>query len=295
MGYLPILLGLGTAVCWGTADYLSRRQSRLVGHYKTVIYSHVMTLFFLLVILTVNNPGYTISIPPIAVLVAIGALNFLAFVYLYRAFQKGVISIVAPVAYTYPAVTTVFSIFILMAALSPAAGLGITGVIAGVILLSTRFSELREYLKGGSSLNLTTGLGSAIAASFLFGVVYVGVGYATPQVGFAVPPVVLKAVAVVVGLSLAPILKESIRPSRAALSKTVISMGVLESIGFLAFNYGITMGNDALPIVAALSGMGGAVAASYGMFFLKERLELNQVLGLLLSFTGVFILLYYGG
>ena len=41
--------------------------------------------------------------------------------------------------------------------------------------------------------------------------------------------------------------------------------------------------------------MGGAVAASYGLAFLRERLEPNQVLGVMLALIGVFVLLYLGG
>ena len=295
MAYLPILLGLLTAFCWGTADYLSRRQSRLVGYFRTVAYSHLTTLIFLLAILAVANPPVSFPAVPTEVLIIIGAANFVAFVFLYRAFHRGAVSVVAPVAYTYPVVTTFFSVVLLGTSLSPAAGLGISGVIVGVILLSTRFSELRSSLKGGSTIKLTSGLGSAIAASFFFGMVYVGVGYATPYVGYAVPPVLLRGVALVVAFLLAPLLKEGIRPSRAALSNTIIVMGALESVGFLSFNYGISVAADSLPAVAALSGMGGAVAASYALVFLKERLELNQVLGMTLSLVGVFTLLYLGG
>jgi len=44
-----------------------------------------------------------------------------------------------------------------------------------------------------------------------------------------------------------------------------------------------------------LSGRGGAVAASYGLAFLRERPGSNQMLGVLLSLAGVFALLYLGG
>jgi multidrug transporter EmrE-like cation transporter len=40
--------------------------------------------------------------------------------------------------------------------------------------------------------------------------------------------------------------------------------------------------------------MGGAVAAGYGLVLLKERLELNQIIGVVLSLLGVFTLLYLG-
>jgi uncharacterized membrane protein len=102
-------------------------------------------------------------------------------------------------------------------------------------------------------------------------------------------------VATAAGFLLAPILHQEIRPSRLAFSNTILVMGVLEAVGFLGFTYGISTTVGSLPVVAALSGMGGAVATSYGLAFLKERLEPNQVIGVLLSLLGVFTLLYLGG
>ena len=282
-------------MCWGTADYLSRRHSQLVGHYKTVVHSHLTTLLFLALIIGVFGLRIDIVQVPTMVLIAAGVLNFLAFVYLYRAFHKGVVSVVAPVAYTYPAVTVILSVLFLGASLNLVRGLGISAVMVGVILLSTKVSELRASLGSRTRMKITSGLGSAIAASVLFGVVYVGVGYATPFSGFAFPPVVLRAAAVSVGLLLLIVRGETIKPWRVAFSRTTIAMGALESVGFLSFNYGIYLGPDSLPIVAALSGMGGAVAASYALLFIRERLEMNQLLGIGVSAAGVFTLLYLGG
>jgi drug/metabolite transporter (DMT)-like permease len=75
----------------------------------------------------------------------------------------------------------------------------------------------------------------------------------------------------------------------------ILVMGLLEAVGFLVFNFGVSLGSDSLPVVTAISGMGGAVATVYGMTILKERLETNQFLGAMLSLAGVFALLYFGG
>src|SRR5271157_2220131 len=227
MPYLPVLLGLSTAFCWGTSDYLSRSQSEKVGHYNTVVYMHVTTLLILLVLAPVR-------------IASIGC------------------------------------------------------VVAGVLLLSTRFSELRRY-QGGSGLpSLTAGVGSALVSSIFFGMVYVGIGYATPVAGYVLPVVFLRGVGTVVGIVAAPVLRESIRPTRLSFSRVIMAMGVLEAIGFLAFNYGLSLGSDSLPEIAAISGMGGAVAALYALKFLKERLERNQAIGLGLAIAGDFALLYLG-
>jgi drug/metabolite transporter (DMT)-like permease len=293
--YTSILTGLVTAFCWGTADYLSRFQSEKVGYYKTVVYSNIFTLVVLVALIPVLSPNLEVATFPLVVLVGAGALNFIAFNFLYRAFHKGVVSVVAPIAYTFPAVTTVLSVLILGTFLPASRIVAIAGIIVGVILLSTRFSELGSYLGGRASPNITSGVGSAIGSSLFFGTVYIGIGYAAPFVSVVIPAIVLRSVAIVAGFLLAPVLHQAVRPSRLAFSRIILVMGILEAAGFLSFTYGISSSGSALPIVASLAGMGGAVAASYGFVFLKERLEPNQVVGVFLSIIGVFILLYFGG
>lgn len=290
-----MVTGLTAALCWGTADYMSRSQSEKVGYYRTIIYSHLVTLVTVLVLVPVISPNLSFPVYPVLALIGAGGINFVAFLFLYRAFHRGVVSVVAPVVYTYPAVTAVLAVAILGASLSPVQGVAIAGIIAGVVLLSTRFSELYSYLKGTGAPSLTKGIGLAIGASLCFGMVYIGIGYAAPSVSFVLPVMILRVIAISAGFIFAPLLRQDARPSRLVFSKTMVAMGVLEAFGFLAFTYGISAAGSALPIVTALSGMGGAVAASYGLAFLKERLEPNQMLGVLLSLAGVFALLYLGG
>jgi len=290
-----IATGLIAALCWGTADYMSRSQSGRVGYYRTVIYSNLVTLITVLLLIPVISPTLSFPTYPVLALIGAGFINFVAFICLYRAFHRGVVSVVAPIVYTYPAVTAVLAVALLGASLSLTQSAAIAGIIVGVILLSTRASELFAYARGKGTLSLTRGVGLAIGASVCFGMAYIGIGYAATSVSFVLPVIFLRVVAVSAGFLLAPVIKQEVRPSKLVFSKTMIAMGVLEAFGFLAFTYGISAAGSALPIVTALSGMGGAVAASYGLAFLKERLEPNQIIGVLLSLTGVFALLYLGG
>lgn len=287
--------GLVTAACWGTADYLSRSQSERVGHYKTVVYSQLVTFVILVALLPVFGLGPEVSAFPVAVLLLAGAINFAAFILLYRAFHRGVITVVAPIAYTYPAFTTVLSVVILQTALSLFQIAAIAGVILGIVLLSTRFSELMAFASGNGAPGATAGVGSAMGASALFGTVYIGVGYAAPLVGIVLPALLLRAMGAGAGFVVAPLTHQDVRPSRLAISNTILTMAVLETAGFLSFTYGVIVGGESLPVLAALSGMGGAVAAFYGIALLKERLEWNQAVGGLLTLGAVFVLLYVGG
>ncbi len=295
MVYQSVIAGLVTALCWGTADFTSRSQSERIGYYKTIIYSMLVTLVVLIPLTPVVSPGLVAPALPLLVLAMAGVLNFVAFTFLYRAFHKGVVSVVAPVAYTYPAITTALSIALLGTFLSTVQVLAIAGIILGVILTSTRFSELRESVSGKGVPNLTAGFAPALGAAIFFGAVYVGVGYAAPVVSVVIPVMVLRIVGISAGLLLAPLLRQDARPSRAVFSKGLVLIGVLEAVGFISLTYGISIPGGSLPVVTAISGMGGAVAASYGLALLKERLELNQMLGIVLSLLGVFTLLYLGG
>ena len=274
---------------------MSRSQSERVGYYKTIIYSHMVTLIVILALVPVISPNLAFPTYPVLALIVAGGLNFVAFVFLYRAFHRGVVSVVAPIVYTYPAVTAILAVAILGATLSSVQVVAIAGIILGVILLSTRFSELRAYLRGTGSPSLTRGVGLALGASLFFGMVYIGIGYAAPSVSVVLPVMFLRTIAILAGFLLAPVMKQAVRPTRDVFSAKMVAMGVLEAFGFLAFTYGIAAAGGALPIVTALSGLGGAVAASYGLAFLRERLELNQIVGVLLSLLGVFTLLYLGG
>ncbi len=286
---------MATALCWGTADFTSRSQSERIGYYKTIVYSMLVTLVVLVPLAPVLSPTLAAPSTPLLVLVVSGLLNFIAFIFLYRAFHRGVVSVVAPVAYTYPAITTVLSIALLGTFLSTVQLIAITAIILGVVLTSTRLSEIRRSNSGKMAPNLTAGFVPALAASVFFGGVYVGVGYAAPSVSVVIPVMILRVIGISVGALIAPLLKEDLSPSKSIFSKKLILIGVLEAVGFISLTYGISVTGGSLPVVTAISGMGGAVAASYGLVLLKERLELNQILGVVLSLLGVFALLYLGG
>jgi len=292
MAYLPVLLGALTAFCWGTSDYLSRSSSQKVGHYRTTVYMHVVSTATLVLLLPVLRPDFGISFELTLILVALSVVNFFAFIFLYRGLRYGVVSVVAPIAYSYPIVTTVFAVIFLGVMLSGLRTLTLAAVILGVILLSTRFSELSRYLRREGLVKVMPGVDSAVVAAVSFGSVYVVLGFVTPLVGYVLPVLFLRGLGGIFGFAFAPLLKQDVKPRRDIMTRTMLGMGILETFGLLSFNLGISFGSGTLPVVTALSGMGGAFATTYAMAFLREKLEPNQLVGISLSIAGVFALLY---
>jgi multidrug transporter EmrE-like cation transporter len=144
---------------------------------------------------------------------------------------------------------------------------------------------------------LAPGVGSAFVAAVFFGASWTAFGYASQTMGYLLPAVAVRLGAAAVGLGLAPLLKEDVRPRFGSSLPRLLVMVLLESAGVVIFSLGVVISAspDAVPILATFGGMSAAVTVAYAMAFLKERLELNHVIGVAMLITGVVVLLYLTG
>src|SRR5256712_12140328 len=169
MAYLPVLLGALTAFCWGTSDYLSRSSSEKVGHYRTTVYMHVFSTATLILLLPLLRPDFGVSFELVLALVAVSIVNFIAFIFLYRGFHHGVVSVVAPIAYSYPIITTIFAVIFLGVMLSGLRTLALSAAILRGVLLPTPSSEVTRYVRGGGLVKGMARVGSAGCVRGSFG------------------------------------------------------------------------------------------------------------------------------
>jgi drug/metabolite transporter (DMT)-like permease len=94
---LPVLLGLGSSLSWGTADFLAGLASRRSGAAAVVAVAQTSGLALLLVAIAVTGqaapPPQALALGAIA-----GACGALGLVLLYRALAVGSMAVVAPLA-----------------------------------------------------------------------------------------------------------------------------------------------------------------------------------------------------
>jgi drug/metabolite transporter (DMT)-like permease len=289
---LPGLLGLTFAFCIGTADFISRRSSQAIGPYTTWTYTSMLGTIGLLILspflsIEINLTPYLLS-----VLVLLSVCQFMGGVLVYRAYQYGVFSIMAPIVYSYPVVTILMAATLLGQVLVGAQILALAATLAGVILLSTRFSDIKENLRGKKMSVIVPGVGTAIVGTTLFGFNFFGLGIAVPATGAIFPVLFSRAASFVLGFALAPVFKQDVKPEKRKISLPVVAIAFLQVIGTLAFNFGIVSAGGALPIVTAMSGVGAAFVVGYATVLLREKPEKIQVFGILLAIIGVVTLLY---
>src|SRR5258708_5414996 len=136
-----ILLGVVTAVSWGSADFLARFATRILGSVRAVFWMQALgAVFVTILLLFAHDWGHLFDgsgWQPWGWGILAGAINTFAMLALYRAFEIGKLSLVGPVSASYPALTVVLSL-LSGEHLSLSRAAGIVAALAGVLLGASR-------------------------------------------------------------------------------------------------------------------------------------------------------------
>ena len=287
-----MILGLVVAFCFGTSDFLSKGLSEKVGFYRATVYTLAISgVFVFLPGLFLGFPQ-ALTVADLAVLGLIAVATFTAFVFMYRGYQKGHLSIVSPTVNSFPVFLVLISIFILKVSISSTVLLALAGVILGIVLVSTNFSALRSSKR----VSFTVGVPEAILAAFFFAVTFSTLGYAYETIGYLLPMLAARLGAAFVGLLAGLVLKVDLRPSAfgGRLLPRLLVMGVLEAAGILVFSLALFYSSiSSLPITTTIMGMGVVFTVGFAMIFLKERVEASYAVGVLILIVSVAALLYF--
>jgi drug/metabolite transporter (DMT)-like permease len=291
---LGALLGLAGAVCWGLADFAARFASRKIGAYRTLLYMQFFGFVALTPYLIANgefpgviDPGWK----PCGLAVVAGLLNMGSSLALYRSFEVGILSIVAPVSSCYPALTVVLSFAIgERIGRAKAVGLGVT--LVGVILAGSSFPRAEqtgpEGKVGGVGVTAAKGLGWAIAAGVGFGFLFWFLGfYVVPALGSGISVWVMRLTAIGGLFVLAPPAKQTLRMPRGSVWWLLAAVGVMDTTAFVLNNTGLGIGP--VSVVSVLASLYGAVTVLLSWIFLREKLEWSQWVGVALLFVGIAI------
>lgn len=290
---LPLALGLVMAFSWGTSDFLSKGASARIGPYWVSIFVLVLSGLACLPLALVLKSSLAVS-PTLAVLLVLLAIvTFLGLASLYGAYSRGMLSLTAPIANSYPAFAVIASVAFIGARFSSAAILALLLTLAGIVLVSTSLSDLGKMVSTRRHPFLP-GMGPAFVAAIFIGLSFTIFGYASERLGYLLPIVTVRFGAAAVGLALIPLIRPGPAPSRKRLPRVVPLMAVLETAGLVAFNYGVftLTSPTTVPLLATFGGMAAAVTVAYAIVFLKERLEINHIVGVIALISGVVALIY---
>ena len=269
---LGILFGIITMLSWGFSDFFAAKASRKVGVAKTVLWSQTIGIIAFLTIFALFFSLPKISGYELALMLACGLLGAIGITSLYKGFEVGAISIISPIASASAVVTVVLSLIFLGEKLSYFQGIGITSAIVGAILASFKFHDIARL----NFSKIASGVEYGIIAMFSFGVSFVLIDVLIEKFGWFIPVFFIKIFGLIFIVLFSFFMKKDLRFPKN-VRKFVMIIAALETMAFLSIGAGISM--EYTSIVYSVASSFPAITIILAAIFLKERMELSNIIG----------------
>jgi len=292
---MGILLGLVTALCWGSADLFARFATRKLGTFRTMLYMQACGCLLLTLVMPqlggwghlADGSGWR----PWAWGISAGCLNTVSTLALYRSFEIGKMSIVAPLSASYPVLTLLFSM-LTGERLTLVRLAGITLTIVGVVLVASgeeipEDANLLDEKAHPGKQNL--GVGWALLSAMGFGVMFWLLGIrVVPALGAAPSVWTIRATSVCATLLVILLARHSMAPPSKKDVPWIFAVGLLDTSAYVFNNYG--MQHEQVSVVSVLASLYGAVTVALAAILLREHISRLQWLGVTAIFAGVVLI-----
>lgn len=295
---MGILLGLLTALCWGGADFIARFATRRIGALRATFGMQLAGCLLLSTVLhALGGWGHLFDgsgWPPWAWGALAGLLNAIGTLALYRSFEIGKMTVVAPVSASYPALTAILSLST-GEHLTPPRLAGTLLVLAGAILVvrgesgsSTEGNE-KEATQASASTKLAAGIGWALLAASGYGVLFWLLGtHIVPSIGYAATVWMIRLTCSILTFPLVLAKQPLPLPHQGSVFAAVLGMAILDTGAFVLNNRGMEL--EQVSVVSVLASLYSVVTVVLATMFLREHISGRQWLGIVGIFTGIFLI-----
>jgi drug/metabolite transporter (DMT)-like permease len=292
---MGILFGLATALSWGSADLFARFATRRIGTFRTMLYMQ-MCGFCLLTLVMPRLGGWGHLFDgsgwrPWAWGILAGVLNTSSTLALYRSFEIGKLSIVAPISASYPVLTMLLSA-LTGERLTPLRLFGLVLTIAGVVVVAGGEHEpgdANPIDEQSRPAKKRLGVNWAIFSAACFGVMFWLLGMRVVPLLGSCPSVWMIRLTSVVTTALVMM---AARQSMALLPRRdapwILGVGLLDTCAYVFNNYGML--HEQTSVVSVLASLYGAVTVALAALILREKVSPSQWLGIVAIFIGVILI-----
>jgi transporter family protein len=279
---LSILLGIAGMVGWGIYDFLGGVFSKQIGSFKSLFWSQLAGLVSILLLVFALKPEFNIPIPVIF-LSSIAAILYTAgYIFFFKGFEKGNVSIVAATMNLWAVFTILFAFIFMGQRLTATQTIGVILIISGATLASMDWRSIRNQ-----RLQFSLGVWEAILGAFFFGIFWNISEIISEEIGWLLTTLLVKFGIVLFLLLFSFIGKQEagLKNGSTKTKSMIILMGVIEVSAVALVNYGLTIGDAILitPIASALS----IVTIALAVLFLKDRVSRLQGIGITLAIVGI--------
>ncbi|HEY2545684.1 MAG TPA: DMT family transporter [Candidatus Acidoferrum sp.] len=288
---MGILLGLLTAVSWGSSDFLARFATHRIGTLRTMLYMQFTGFLLLSIALPwlggwghlADGSGWR----PWACGALAGVLNFLASTTLYRSFEIGKLSVVAPISASYP-VLTVFLSLLSGEHLRTARAVGIVFTLLGVVFVAA--GEKVPHADDEDGLRRSgKGIGLALCSAIGFGFLFWLLGTRIVPITGATQTVwLIRLTSSILAALLILAVRKPMKPPTDRVAGWLLAMGLTDTGAFVLNNFGMRI--EQVAVVSVLASLYGAVTVALAAIVLREHVSRWQWLGIISIFAGIFLI-----
>ena len=284
---MSIAFGLIAALCWGTSDFAAKISSEKIGALRTALFLQYVGGLILVLVVAQDIPRVWQFPTATYLTLGLGAINAAAAYSLFKGFEVGQLSIISPIASSYPALTTVLAVMLLNEQMSETRFAAILAILVGIVLVSVQ----RRDPKTLDRKRLAVGVGYAIVAFLALGFTFFALKFVVGELGAFLPVLLVRLMSAII-LTGVVVLTPKARP-RGTFPRyfvLIVVIGIVDTLGNITYNLGILGG--AVSVVSTISGLFSAVTVLLAFVVLKERLVVHQTVGLLAILVGVSIIAY---
>lgn len=284
---MALIFALMSMFFWGLALFLAAIASRKIGNILTLfwmqIFGFVIGCIYLLFNLNLVNLNLILSFIPILALIALlqttGTLAY------YNGMVKGQVSLVSPLGASYGLITAVLSLVFLKEVLRLNQIVAILLIIFGMIIISI---NLKDILKN-KSIQLLTGTKEGIIAMLGWGVSLFLLIFPSKYLGWFLPAIFFRFLMILILLIYILYSKVTIFPKAQKLPfKLLIFIGLFDMMAFFSYSLGVSKGFGS--IVGPVSSASTLVTIFLGCIFLKEKLSVRKIFGVMAIVGGLVLI-----
>lgn len=267
---------------YGISDFFPSRLTKSAGSVNLLFwYFSISSLMLAVVGLLVS--GFPIITGDDAILI-VGAiaLNVLGLLTFLKGLKIGKLSIIAPISGSWSVITVLIGVIFLSESLNVLEIVGIILVIFGTLLASLRIRDVLRLKRD----TIISGSEYAVATMLIWGVLFALIGVLSKRIGWLSPIFIVTVGSAVVLFVYSVVGKVELK-FPVKLYRMVGLWTLTGTLAFIFYSLGTNYGY--ISIVSPITAASAFVAVILGVIVLRERLENEQRLGIVLIIIGIIL------
>lgn len=291
--YLAIIGGLGGMFGWGVADFCAKKVINKLGDFRTLLWAQIIGVFPIFVYLGLNWKPILLDPSILFLIFLFGLADLSAYFLFYRSLQKGMVSVLSSVFAAQSGVAVLVSVFVFGEAIGQLRWIELAIAFVGIILVSFQ----PEFNNSLNFKNISKGLPEAMGGMIIFGFYFPCWDWFLESLSqsWAISVLLVRLVLIIILLvsiyiiSLTDKRRFDIKVKEKKLWGWLVLIGLLDALASLITSWAYKS-TAATSVVVTLSGAFPLPAIILARLFLKERLSINQIIGVVGIIGGLIAL-----